>query len=61
MAITSQLWYLTIKNLKSMIRDRVQLIWLFGYPFLFMLLYKFALEKNVFVIMAPSLLIINLL
>ena len=61
MAYTSQLWYLTIKNLKSMIRDRVQLIWLFGYPFLFMLLYKFALEEGVFVIMAPSLLIINLL
>jgi len=59
MAITSQLWYLTIKNLKSMIRDRVQLVWLFGYPFLFMLLYKFALGEDVFVIMAPSLLIIG--
>jgi len=59
MVNTSQLWYLTIKNFKSMIRDRMQLVWLIGYPFLFMFLYKFATEEGVFEIMAPSLLIIG--
>ena len=59
MVNTSRLWYLTIKNFKSMIRDRMQLVWLIGYPFLFMFLYKFATAEGVFEIMAPSLLILG--
>ena len=33
---TSQLWYLTLKNFKSMIREVGQVIWMFGYPLIFM-------------------------
>ena len=55
--ITQQLWYLTIKNFKSMIRDIAQLVWLFGYPLLFLILFKFAFGEEVFYLMAPGLLI----
>jgi ABC-2 type transport system permease protein len=40
-----------------MIRDKAQLLWLFGYPLLFVLLYRFAFEEGVFEIMAPGLLV----
>ena len=36
----SQLWYLVIKNFKSMIREKSQLIWLLGYPMLFIGLFS---------------------
>jgi len=52
-----RLWYLTIKNFKSMIRDKAQLLWLFGYPLIFVLLYRFTFEDGVFDIMAPGILI----
>lgn len=52
-----RLWYLTIKNFKSMIRDKAQLIWLLGYPFIFVLLYRFAFEEGVFDLMVPAILI----
>ena len=52
-----RLWYLTIKNLKSMIRDKAQILWLFGYPLIFVLLYKFTFEEGVFNLMAPGILI----
>ena len=55
--MTQQLWHLTIKNFKSMIRDKAQLVWLVGYPLLFMVLYRFAFEEGVFALMAPGLLI----
>ncbi|MFX1259260.1 MAG: ABC transporter permease [Promethearchaeota archaeon] len=55
--ITLQIWYLTIKNFKSMIRDKAQLVWLIGYPLLFMVLYRFAFEEVVFALMAPGLLV----
>ena len=37
-----KLWYLTIKNIKSMFRDKLQLIWIFGYPLLFMAIFALA-------------------
>lgn len=52
-----RLWYLTIKNLKSMIRDKAQLLWLLGYPLIFVLLYRFTFEEGVFDLMAPGILI----
>ena len=52
-----RLWYLTIKNLKSMIRDKAQLLWLLGYPLIFVLLYRFTFEEGVFELMAPGILI----
>ena len=55
--IISQLWYLVVKNLKSMVRDRAQLVWLIGYPMLFMALFAFAYGKEVFLIMGPGLLV----
>ena len=39
---TPRLWYLTIKNIKSMFRDKMQLIWIFGYPLLFMSIFALA-------------------
>jgi ABC-2 type transport system permease protein len=53
-----QLWYLVIKNFKSMIRDKAQLVWLIGYPFLFIMLYRYVYGENVFKILAPSVLIL---
>jgi ABC-2 type transport system permease protein len=55
--VSKQIGYLTIKNIKTMIRDYIQLIWLFGYPLLFMLMYRFAFEEGVFALMTPGLLI----
>ena len=37
-----RLWYLTVKNIKSMFRDKLQLIWIFGYPLLFMSIFSMA-------------------
>ncbi|MFX1365460.1 MAG: ABC transporter permease [Promethearchaeota archaeon] len=37
-----QIWFLTVKNFKSMFREIFQLLWIFGYPFVFILLLKFA-------------------
>lgn len=54
-----RLWYLSIKNLKTMLRDRNQLVWLIGYPILFMVLYKVALGVDVYDFMAPALIIIG--
>lgn len=56
---TSQLWYLTIKNFKSMIREVSQLIWIFGYPLIFMLLFRFAYGAEVYEFMAPGVAIIG--
>ena len=36
-----QIWYLTIKNFKSMVRDIFQLVWIFGYPLVFILLLRY--------------------
>jgi ABC-2 type transport system permease protein len=55
---SQQLWYLVIKNFKSMIREIPQLIWLIGYPFLFILLFKFVFGNEAFRILAPSILIL---
>ncbi|MFX0082468.1 MAG: ABC transporter permease [Candidatus Hodarchaeota archaeon] len=44
--ITKQVWYLTIKNFKSMVRDKFQLIWILGYPLVFMLLLRFAYGED---------------
>jgi ABC-2 type transport system permease protein len=52
-----RLWYLTLKNLKTMIRDKAQLVWLLGYPLIFVFLYRFAFEEGVFALMAPAILI----
>ncbi|MFX0029876.1 MAG: ABC transporter permease [Candidatus Hermodarchaeota archaeon] len=44
--IGSQIWFLTIKNFKSMYRDFFQLIWIIGYPIVFMLLLRFAYGED---------------
>jgi ABC-2 type transport system permease protein len=54
---SSQLWYLVIKNFKSMIREKSQLVWLLGYPMLFMGLLSVAYGTEVFKIMGPGLII----
>ena len=56
--ITKQLWYLTIKNFKSMIRELSQLIWIFGYPLVFILLLRFAYGLEVYNIFAPGVIIL---
>ena len=53
----NRLWFLLVKNLKSMIRDKAQLVWLLGYPTLFIALFAFAYGSDVFAIMGPGLLI----
>lgn len=53
----NRLWYLVIKNLKSMIRDKANLVWLLGYPILFIVLFRFAYGVAVFEIMGAGLLI----
>ena len=35
----NRLWHLVVKNLKSMIRDKANLVWLLGYPILFIVLF----------------------
>ncbi|MBD3340261.1 MAG: ABC transporter permease subunit [Candidatus Lokiarchaeota archaeon] len=37
-----RLWYLTIKNIKTMFRDKIQLIWIFGYPLAFISIFFLA-------------------
>jgi ABC-2 type transport system permease protein len=55
----NRLWYLTIKNLKVMFRDRIEWIWLLGYPFIFILLFAFAFGPGAFDIMAPAVILIG--
>jgi len=55
---TKQLWYLTIKNFKSMIRELNQLIWIFGYPLVFILLFRFAYGLEIYNIFAPGVIIL---
>lgn len=43
---TPKVWYLTIKNLKSMFRDRAQLAWIIGYPLLFIVLFAVAFNQS---------------
>ena len=57
--ISQQLWYLTISNFKSMIREVGQIIWIFGYPIVFMLLFKFAYGQIVWEYMAPGVIILG--
>jgi len=56
--IAQQLWYLTIKNFKSMIREISQLVWIFGYPLVFILLFRFGYGMEVFNIFAPGVIIL---
>ena len=53
----NRLWHLVVKNLKSMIRDKANLVWLIGYPILFIVLFRFAYGIEVFEIMGAGLLI----
>ena len=53
-----QLWFLTIKNFKSMIREVSQLVWIFGYPLVFILLFRFGYGLEVFNIFAPGVVIL---
>ena len=53
----NRLWHLVVKNLKSMIRDKANLVWLLGYPILFIVLFRFAYGVAVFEIMGAGLLI----
>lgn len=46
-----------VKNLKSLIRDKANLVWLLGYPILFIVLFRFAYGVEVFEIMGAGLLI----
>ena len=55
----NQFWYLTIKNFKSMIREVRQLIWIFGYPFVFILLLRFGYGLEVYNAFAPGLIILG--
>ncbi|MFW9989138.1 MAG: ABC transporter permease [Candidatus Odinarchaeota archaeon] len=55
---TKQLWYLTVKNFKSMIREISQLVWIFGYPLVFILLFRFGYGLEVFNIFAPGVVIL---
>ena len=57
--ISQQLWYLMISNFKSMIREVGQVIWIFGYPIVFMLLFKFAYGQAVWEYMAPGVIILG--
>ncbi|MFX1311974.1 MAG: ABC transporter permease [Promethearchaeota archaeon] len=56
--VAKQLWYLTIKNFKSMIRELSQLIWIFGYPLVFILLLRFAYGLEVYNLLAPGVIIL---
>ncbi len=48
---------LVVKNLKSMTRDKAQVVWLLGYPLLFIVLITFAYGSDVLTVMGPGLLI----
>ena len=39
---SNRTWHLTVKNLKSMVRDRGQLAWLIGYPLLLIVVFSAA-------------------
>jgi len=54
---SNRLWHLVVKNLKSLIRDKANLVWLLGYPILFIVLFRFAYGVEVFEIMGAGLLI----
>ncbi|MFX0018040.1 MAG: ABC transporter permease [Candidatus Hermodarchaeota archaeon] len=56
--VTKQLWYLTIKNFKSMIRELSQLIWIFGYPLVFILLLRYAYGLETYNLFAPGVIIL---
>ncbi|MFX0025204.1 MAG: ABC transporter permease [Candidatus Hermodarchaeota archaeon] len=56
--VTKQLWHLTVKNFKSMIRELSQLIWIFGYPLVFILLLRFAYSLEVYNLFAPGIIIL---
>jgi len=56
--IIQQLWYLTLKNFKSMIREVSQLVWIFGYPLVFILLFRFGYGLEVYNIFAPGVIIL---
>lgn len=53
-----QLWFLTLKNFKSMIREISQLVWIFGYPLVFILLFRFGYGLEVYNIFAPGVIIL---
>jgi ABC-2 type transport system permease protein len=53
-----QLWFLILKNFKSMIREVSQLVWIFGYPLVFILLFRFGYGLEVFNIFAPGVIIL---
>jgi ABC-2 type transport system permease protein len=53
-----QLWFLTLKNFKSMIREVSQLVWIFGYPLVFILLFRFGYGLEVYNIFAPGVIIL---
>lgn len=55
----NHLLYLVIKNIKTMMREKTQLIWLFGYPILFMGFFSVAYGTEVFELVAPGLLVIG--
>lgn len=40
--VKSKLWHLTVKNTKTMFRDKPQLVWLFGYPLIFIFIFSLA-------------------
>ncbi|UCE04703.1 MAG: ABC transporter permease [bacterium] len=50
-----RLWFLTVKNLKTMFRDRVQWVWLLGYPLLFIVVFSVAFGEGAYAVMAPAL------
>lgn len=54
----SQLWHLIVKNFKSMIRERGQLIWIFGYPLVFILLLRFGYGLEIYSVFAPGLIVL---
>ena len=56
---SNSMMYLIIKNLKTMVRDKAQLLWLFGYPMIFMTLLPLAYGKEVFKVIGPGLIILG--
>ncbi len=41
-----RLWALVVKNLKIMFRDRAQLVWLIGYPLIFIVIFSLAFNQT---------------
>jgi ABC-2 type transport system permease protein len=52
-----RLWYLTVKNLKTMFRDKLQWLWLLGYPLLFIVVFSVAFGEAAYQVMAPALIL----